>query len=131
MIAWFHRNERGAAVVEFALVVPILLLLVFGIVDFARGYGAQVTVTHAAREGVRLHALGGSAGDVTTRTQTAATPLTVAVTRTACTNGQPTSVTATTAFAYVTPISEFMQFFGGAGVVPTSISGTGVMRCGG
>jgi Flp pilus assembly protein TadG len=125
------RKDRGAAAVEFALLVPILLLLVFGIVDFARGYSAQVTVTHAAREGVRVQALGGSPGETTTATQTAATPLTVTVATGACTQGQPTSVTATTAFTYVTPVSAFMQMFGGAGVLPTSLSGTGVMRCGG
>jgi Flp pilus assembly protein TadG len=125
------RSDSGAAAVEFALLAPLLLLLVFGLVDFSRGFNAQVTVTHAAREGVRVQALGGTPAEVTTTTQNAAAPVTVAVTPGACNAGQPTSVTATTQFTYVTPISDFMQMFGGAGVLPTELSGTGVMRCGG
>jgi Flp pilus assembly protein TadG len=124
-------DDRGAAAVEFALLVPILLLLVFGIVDFARGFSAQLTVTHAAREGVRVQALGGTAGEVSTATQSAATPLTVTVGTGACTQGQPTTVTATTQFTYITPLSNFMIMFGGSGVLPTQLTGTGVMRCGG
>jgi Flp pilus assembly protein TadG len=127
VLAWLRGNERGAAAVEFALVLPILLVLVFGIVDFSRAYGARVTVIHAAREGVRVQALGGTAGQVATATQGAATPLTVTVSSTACTPGQPTSVTATTTFTYITPIAAF----GGGGFLPTRLSGRGVMRCGG
>jgi Flp pilus assembly protein TadG len=124
-------DNRGAAAVEFALLVPILLLLVFGIVDFARGFSAQLTVTHAAREGVRVQALGGTAGEVSTATQNAATPLTVVVGTGACTQGQPTTVTATTQFTYITPLSNFMIMVGGSGVLPTQLTGKGVMRCGG
>ena len=46
--------DRGAAAVEFALLLPLLLLLVFGIIDFGRALNAQVTLTQAAREGARL-----------------------------------------------------------------------------
>lgn len=127
MLVRLHEGERGAAAVEFALVLPILLLLVFGIVDFSRAYGARVTITHAAREGVRVHSLGGSPAEVTARTEQAATPLTVTVTSTACDSGAPTSVTATTTFEYVTPIAAFT----GGDFLPTELSGTGVMRCGG
>jgi Flp pilus assembly protein TadG len=124
-------DDRGAAAVEFALLLPVLLLLLFGIVDFARGFSAQLTVTHAAREGVRVQALGGSPGEVTTATQDAATPLTVTVGTDGCTQGEPTEVTATTDFVYITPLSDFMIMVGGTGVLPTQLTGTGVMRCGG
>ena len=50
-------SERGAVAVEFALIVPILVMLIFGIVEFGRGYNTKVTVTHAAREGARILAL--------------------------------------------------------------------------
>ena len=52
------KPDDGAVAVEFALVLPILLVLVFGIVDFTRAMNASVSATHAAREGVRVLALG-------------------------------------------------------------------------
>lgn len=57
-------GESGAAAVEFALVLPFLMVIVFGIVDFGRYYHAQVTLTHGAREGVRHLALNGSLADL-------------------------------------------------------------------
>ena len=43
--------------VEFALLLPILVLFVFGIVEFGRAYSARVSLTSAVREGARAHAL--------------------------------------------------------------------------
>lgn len=51
------RNEEGAAVLEFALVLPILMILVFGIVDFARAFYAISTLVSAVREGARYAAV--------------------------------------------------------------------------
>ncbi len=45
---------RGQALVEFALVIPIFLLLVAGMIDFGLGLNASITVSNAAREGARL-----------------------------------------------------------------------------
>ncbi len=56
-------RDRGATAVEFALVLPLLLLLVFGIIDFGRALNAQITLTQAAREGARLEALGDPSAD--------------------------------------------------------------------
>ncbi len=53
------RSERGAELVEFALVLPIFLILVGGITDFARLFFSYETVTNAAREGARLASLPG------------------------------------------------------------------------
>ena len=50
-------RDRGAAAVEFALVVPILLTLVIGIIEFGRAYNIQTTLSNAARDGVRVMAL--------------------------------------------------------------------------
>ena len=46
-----RRRERGAALVEFAIVVPLLLLLVFGAMDIGRLYFTQVSLSEAAQEG--------------------------------------------------------------------------------
>jgi Flp pilus assembly protein TadG len=48
-----RSGERGQGVAEFALILPLLLALVFGIYDFGRGMSANVTTTNAAREGAR------------------------------------------------------------------------------
>ena len=66
-------RERGATAVEFALLLPVLLLLLFGIVDFGRALNAQITLTQAAREGARLAAL--NQPNVVSRTQAAAVGL--------------------------------------------------------
>ena len=66
-------RDRGAAAVEFALLFPVLLLIVFGIIDFGRALNAQITLTQAAREGARLAAVGQP--NVVARTQAAATGL--------------------------------------------------------
>ena len=52
------RNEKGASAVEFALVVPIFLMLVFGIFQFGIAFNNWIAITHAAREGARLAAVG-------------------------------------------------------------------------
>ena len=57
-----REGQRGQSLVEFALVLPILLILVFGIIDFSMGLRAYVTLTNATREGARFGALGNSAG---------------------------------------------------------------------
>lgn len=51
------RSERGAAAVEFALVLPILLVLVLGTIEFGRAYNTQISLTHAARESARTMAI--------------------------------------------------------------------------
>jgi Flp pilus assembly protein TadG len=48
-----QRSNRGQALVEFALVAPVLLLLLFAIVDFARAWNTYQVLTDAAREGAR------------------------------------------------------------------------------
>lgn len=51
------REERGAAAVEFAIVLPLLILLVFGIVQFSIAYNRQQGLHAAAREGARVASL--------------------------------------------------------------------------
>lgn len=47
------RKQRGVAVVEFALVLPLLLLILFGIVEFGLVMFDQAVITNASREGAR------------------------------------------------------------------------------
>lgn len=50
----FRRDERGAAAVEFAIVLPLLLVIVFGIIDFGRYLAVRNNLAAAVREGARL-----------------------------------------------------------------------------
>jgi Flp pilus assembly protein TadG len=55
-----QENERhGAALVEFALVIPIFFVLFFGMVDIARGFMAKALLDNAARVGCRTGILQG------------------------------------------------------------------------
>jgi Flp pilus assembly protein TadG len=64
------KNERGAALLEAAVTVPIILLITVGIFEFGRAYQTWQVLTNAAREGARLAVIAGSTdADVTTRVQ--------------------------------------------------------------
>ena len=52
------RRERGAAAVEMAIVMPLLVAMIIGIIDFSRIFNAELQLSQAAREGVRMAALG-------------------------------------------------------------------------
>lgn len=51
-IHWWRR-EDGQALVEFALIVPVLLLLIVGLAEFARAWNTKQVLTDAARESLR------------------------------------------------------------------------------
>ena len=51
-----NKRERGAALIEAAIVMPLLLALVFGIWTVARAYNVRNTMEHAVREAVRFGA---------------------------------------------------------------------------
>lgn len=54
------RNDRGQALVEFALILPILLILIMGIVQFGLVLNAYITIENASREGARRGIVGSS-----------------------------------------------------------------------
>ncbi|GLZ35830.1 hypothetical protein Lesp02_80170 [Lentzea sp. NBRC 105346] len=128
-----RSTDRGAAAVELALLMPLLLLLIFGIIDFGRALNAQITITQAAREGARLASL--KQPNVVSKTQSAATGLSdVNVSVTAC-PGTPTpssdaTVQTTYTFEFVTPVGGIASLFGGGGLGdPITLTAKGVMPC--
>ena len=62
--------DRGANLVEFALIAPFLIVLLFGIIEFAWLFGQDLTIKHGAREGARLSAVafGSNTTDLTNET---------------------------------------------------------------
>ena len=47
------KNQKGAAAIEFALISPILFILVFGIIEFSIALYDKAMITNASREGAR------------------------------------------------------------------------------
>jgi Flp pilus assembly protein TadG len=54
------RNERGAAAVELGLVLPLLILFLFGAIEFGRAWSVRQALVDAGREGARVAAVGNS-----------------------------------------------------------------------
>lgn len=111
--------------VEFAIIAPLLLILVFGIIEFGRAYNTQNTLTHAAREGAREFAITQDAALGEAAAKNAATtlnPTQITATLSACDPGQPASVT----LEY--PFELHIAFFP---VTNVTMQSEGVMRCGG
>ncbi|MHB8620827.1 MAG: TadE/TadG family type IV pilus assembly protein [Chloroflexota bacterium] len=66
-LPWYRRAQRGSALIETALVLPILLTLVFGLVGIARLAHARMGLSAVAREEARAGALADTPGDATSR----------------------------------------------------------------
>jgi Flp pilus assembly protein TadG len=140
-------EESGANSVEFALILPLLLILIFGLVDFARMGFVQLSVTNASREGARLSSLYTSGEQdptqfVTFVRETAPGAASVSqldsnvalnVQFQPCSptlNGENTSVTVSTLFNWTLPVGLWQLVTAkGAPVGNFQISSTGVMRC--
>jgi Flp pilus assembly protein TadG len=60
------RSERGAALIEAAMIMPMILLIAVGIFEFGRAYQTTQVLTNAAREGARLAVINGSTDDAVT-----------------------------------------------------------------
>lgn len=132
---------RGAAAVETALVLPILLFVLFGLVDFGRMYNLQLKLTEAAREGARAATVGQSAsgrvtsfmaGTTTTTTVTYASP-DGSVSYPSC-PAAPTiadaTVTTTSTFQFITPMAALASLFRGRfNDTAFTVTGKGVMTC--
>jgi len=124
-------TDRGAAAVEFALVAPLLLLLVMGIAEFGRAYNLQTTISGAAREGARAMALQNDPAAARAAAQAAAgglrlTSTQITVSPTSC----PTNSTGAATMATVT-VNYPMSFITGLFGATITLHGTGVMRCNG
>ncbi|TFV51942.1 TadE/TadG family type IV pilus assembly protein [Blastococcus sp. TF02A_35] len=124
------RDERGASAVEFAFVVPLLLLLVLGIAEFGRAFQVQGTISAAAREGVRTMALQDDRAAARAAVRNAAgtldpaiTDLQIAIPQTCA--GRPVGSSVELTITYEMP---FLTDFFGTGL---ELTGRGVMRCNG
>lgn len=135
-----RRRERGAAMVEFAILLPLLLLVLFGLIDMGRMFLTQAMVTNGAREGARMAALRLPTADVATRANASMPGLDAVsggthavISGTACpaapTATQATTVTVTvTGFSWVA-LGAISGLFPGGGIAPPTPTATASMRC--
>ena len=133
-----RESDDGAAAVEFALILPVLLLIVFGIIDAGRMLNMQLALTQAAREGVRVTALGGTTAAAQARAIEALFPVTAATATVnrSCpavptTTTPPAQVTVARTYNYITPISPIANLLRQPALATPIITGRGRMRCGG
>ena len=131
------RDERGASAVEFAFIVPLLVMLVLGIAEFGHAFQVQGTLSAAAREGVRAMALRNDPDEARDVVRAAAASLDPDITDTqidirvvgGTANTCPTISAGDTAVRLtITYPMPFLTDFFGSGV---ELTGTGVMRCNG
>jgi len=72
---WWHKlrkNQKGQSLLELAIALPVILLIVFGALEFGRIFHSYIIITHAAREGVRIGALGATDAEIINRIREAA-----------------------------------------------------------
>lgn len=122
-----HNSERGAAAVEFAILLPLLVMLVLGTIEFGRAYNAQITLTNAARDGVRVMAITNDPTSAKAAAKTAAASVSttiaisdVTLSTNACSAGAQVTLTITYNLSTITGIAG-----------PFPMTGKGVMLCGG
>jgi Flp pilus assembly protein TadG len=132
-------EERGVALVEFALVAPLLFLLLFGMLDFGRAFNYWIDSTHLANEAARWAVVNQNPGSGTLQQYvqqqadtgelrsggSAAVPDPMQV----CINfpngavvGQPVVVTASVTYHWLPFISDRI------GVLATTVTGSSTMR---
>jgi Flp pilus assembly protein TadG len=133
------KSERGAELIEFALVFPTLLLVMLGIIDFGFLFQRYEVVTNAAREGARVAILPGyTDADVQARVNqyltasglTPTDPPTVGPPQSLTVGGQcitvrPVTVTYQHEFLFLGPIAGLM---GGGGLTNKTLHATSSMR---
>lgn len=130
------RSELGAAAVEFALVVPVLLVLLIGIIEFGRAYNAQIELSGAAREAARVMAVRNDPTAARAAARAAAPSLNPALTDAQIAVGTSSGASCTTAPGAATPVVTVtaaypLTFLTGMFGATVTITGKSSMQCGG
>ena len=135
-----YRKQRGAAAVEFAVVAPVFILLIFGMIEYGRMVMVQQMLTNASREGARRAVLeGATEDDVRTVVINYLTPANIPVTNSDITIqiGDPAATAALSSAEFGDPIHVSVGVnFGNVSWLPspmylssgTRMTATSVMR---
>ncbi len=121
------KSQKGQSLVEFALVLPLLVLLIFGIIDFSRIFHAYLTIDHAGREAARAASIGKDDTAVINTAVTDASSIGLTTSRVKPTptgtrsSGTNVTITITYPITFLTPVI-------GDIVGPLTLTDTTVMR---
>lgn len=118
---------------EFAIVFPLLLLVVAGIVDFGRAFFTEIQLANAAREGARAAVVSTlTLSQVQARAAASAPSVTGLVTTATLCSGGATNASVTTSVAFDWYLLQpAFAIFGSSTLLPTTLQETAVMKCGG
>ncbi|MBK6561157.1 TadE/TadG family type IV pilus assembly protein [Candidatus Amarobacter glycogenicus] len=126
-----RRTEAGQALVEFTMILPIFLMLLFGLVDFGRGFYTWLLITNAAREGARVAAVQGDSSAINTRIYDSfcdnypsscgldPAKLTINKTNVQGARGSAVEIDLSYNFDYATPLGNIVAMLGGSLSEPT------------
>jgi Flp pilus assembly protein TadG len=140
-----HSNERGQALLETALVLPIVLLVAVGIFEFGRAFQTWQILTNAAREGARIAVLPGTTvSDIQSRVVTYiqqgqvpnATPamvvvdqgVTMAIGATATASASIVTVNYPFSFVMLNPVARLLSSSATLGASPFTMVASAQMR---
>jgi len=70
-----EMKKKGQSLVEFAIILPILVLIIFGIIEFGLLMNSYIVIQAASREGARIGIVGGTDEDILDSVYTAASNL--------------------------------------------------------
>lgn len=120
------RGERGYAAVETALIMPVFLLILMGVIDFGRLYWTQSTVSSAANEGARMAILADAAdadvlATVNEWLDRGGVPQAPVVEISPRAPGQPVSVRVSVSFTFLTLVRAFADILDIDAVTATAV----------
>lgn len=139
-IGRLRKTEAGQALVEFTLILPIFLLLLFAIVDFGRGFYTWLLVTNAAREGARVAAVQSDSATINARIYNSfcdnypsscglnPSKLTINKTNVQGSRGSAVKIDLSYNFQFATPIGGILNIVTGGNMTAPTITAHSSMR---
>ena len=135
-----RKTEAGQALVEFTMILPIFLLLLFALVDFGRGFYTWLIVTNAAREGARIAAVQSNSATIDQRIHDSycktypttcslnSAKLQIQKTNVQGARGEAVQIDLTYDFDYATPIGNILTLVSGGTLSEPTIKAHSSMR---
>jgi Flp pilus assembly protein TadG len=141
MFLRWRETDAGQTLVEFSMILPIMLILLFALVDFGRGFYTWLLVTNAAREGARAGATQQDVAAIENKVYESfcsdyasgdcgldETKLAIAVDNAQGTRGDAVAVDLSYDFEFVTPMGDILALIGGNNLSAPTITAHSSMR---